>query len=385
MEKKSINLINFTKHYFKEIAIALVCAIIAGVAIEVYKSNQEFNIIKRNTKAVATVFVLNDKHELLGQGSGIFIKPDGTLITNFHVINIYGMTNVEAKLPSGAYYKLNRSIPIKANAHYDIAILKFDASDNPFAKMGDSDLIKQGESVMAIGSPLGLGNSISSGIISNPKRQINNLTFIQFTAPISPGSSGGGLFQSDKIIGLTKAYLSNAENVNLAVPINLVKNTLGGKETMLTENSPQYYYSLAVIEDDKHNYDQAIQYYEKAISLDNNFSSAYMGLGGDFYEKGDYAKEVKYYEKAVEIDPNNYESLYYLGTAYEDIGYYSKAINKYLKVLTIKPDYKDAIHDLALLYIVNGEKSAASKWINKLQALDKGSANELQIILGRAR
>ena len=177
------------------------------------------------------------------------------------------------------------------NEKLDIAIFQFEATDTPYVKnLGDSDKILSGEKVIAIGSPSGLENSISEGIIANPARILFGTKFIQFTAPISPGNSGGGLFNKDgKVIGITTASLAGGEksnqNLNFAVPINLIKDALNGTEKKLTEKSPDYYYSVGQIEENKNNYDKAFEYYEKAISEDSTYADAYVGLSEILYTR----------------------------------------------------------------------------------------------------
>jgi tetratricopeptide (TPR) repeat protein len=289
----------FIRHYIREIVIALALAIVAAIIIERLDRRLKQQAIQDDLKAVATLDVFDSRNKPLGQGSGFFIKPSGVLVTNFHVIK--GAGDVIAHLPSGAYYRLKTFGPRDEKS--DIAVLQFDARETPSIKgFGDSDLIKIGDEVYTLGTPVGLESTYSQGTISNPSRQVDGQTFIQFTASISPGSSGGGLFDHDgEVIGITAASESigtgpqagQAQNLNLAVPINLVKNTInpeGGYE--LQKDSPGYYYSLGNLADNKKQWDQAIKLYTTALSVDSNYTYAYMGLAGDYYEKGDYRLEV---------------------------------------------------------------------------------------------
>ena len=385
MEQKIKKTFILIKIFSKEIIIALILAIIAAVGLEIYDSGMNKHNIRVNQKATATILVYDKDGKGIRQGSGIFINSKGLLLTNYHVIKGMDISKTRAKLPSGAFYELRG---IKGlNEKIDIAILQFEATDTPYVKnLGDSDKILSGEKVIAIGSPSGLENSISEGIIANPARILLGTKFIQFTAPISPGNSGGGLFNKDgKVIGITMASLADEEksnqNLNFAVPINLIKDALNGTEKKLTEKSPDYYYSVGQIEENKNNYDKAFEYYEKAISEDSTYADAYVGLGDVYYEKGQYDLEVSNFEKAVELDPQNYSYLYYLGNAYEDIGEYGKAVETYLKVLSIKPDDKDTLYDLAELLIISGYRSDAEKIITKLNPLDKGRASKLALLM----
>jgi len=239
----------FIRHWSKELAIASALAIVAAIIIDPLWAKHEKQLkqqaIENDLKAVATLEVFDSRNKPVGQGSGFFITTSGILVTNFHVVKEAG--NVRAHLPSGAFYTLKSFGPIDEKA--DIAVLQFDARETPSIKgFGDSDSIKIGDEVYALGTPNGLEATYSAGTVSNPSREVEGQTFIQFSARISPGSSGGGLFDLDgEVIGITAGsenirtgpQAGLAQNLNLAVPINRVRNTLnpeGGYE--LKEDSP---------------------------------------------------------------------------------------------------------------------------------------------------
>lgn len=374
----------FVKKWFKELLIAMVLAVVAAVGYELYKEWHEEKIIENNKEAVAVIFVYDKDGSMVSQGSGVFIKSDGTLITNYHVLE--GGVNAEAKLPSGAFYKLDDKGPIVGiSKKYDFAILRFDAENTPYARRGNSDEIVAGDSVITIGSPEGLESSVSAGVISNPRREFNDETFIQFTAPISPGSSGGGLFdKKGEVIGLTTAAITDegVQNINFAIPINLVTAAERGEKT-LTTGSAAYYYAQAKFFEDSYDYDNAIKNYEKAVELDDEYAAAYLGLGSIYYERGQYDLEVENYQKAVAIQPDSYEFNYFLGTAYEDVGLYNKAVASYKKALEIKPDDQNSLYDLTLVYLAIGDKLNAKKIIPRLKKANPGLGNELEAILNQ--
>jgi Trypsin-like peptidase domain/TPR repeat len=384
-------LFRFSRHYAKELVIAFVLAIVAALLIDAYRDRTTAEILKTNRTAVAVVSAYNEKGDLLGTGSGVFIHPDGTLITNYHVIE--GATAIEARLPSGAFYKLKTILGARKDG--DIAILKFDAEDTPAVRgLGDSDTIAAGQKVVAIGSPLGLAGTVSDGIVSNPRLTVGTLRFIQFTAPISPGSSGGGLFDTDgKVVGLTTSSANipageqegTAQNLNLAVPINLVKDALTGKDITFTEQSPQYYLYLGDQASDRQAWGEALENYRKAANLDDRYAAAYEGLGGAYYELGKYDLEVENYLKATRADPSNPDYYYYLATAYEDTADYDDALAAYQKTLELKPDNKDALHDLGILYLALGEEAKASALVPHLMSPDQGLGKKLKLLVDRRR
>ena len=157
----------------------------------------------------------------LGSGSGIIIG-DGIIVTNSHVISnsnrlgiIYHNTQLEDEQRTSTVFL--------DDPERDIAFVK--SPDPAYApvKLGDSDALKLGQSVVTIGSPSGLLNSVSTGIVSG-FREINGYKYLQMTAAISPGNSGGGLFNMDgELVGITVAKIVDGENLNLAIPINDVK------------------------------------------------------------------------------------------------------------------------------------------------------------------
>lgn len=168
----------------------------------------------------------------LATGSGFIVDKDGIVVTNYHVIN--GAVSATVKLIDGSTYKVINIIGFDANQ--DLAVLKINGSNLPTVKLGDSNKISNGEKIVAIGSPKGLENSISEGIISNKSRSIDRLKFIQFTAPISAGSSGGALINYNaEIIGITSATRKDSQNINLAIPINEYKILSKDKNLSLKE------------------------------------------------------------------------------------------------------------------------------------------------------
>jgi len=379
---------NFIKRFSKEIIVALILAAIAAVVIEGINEKTGEEILNKNQKAIAIVVTYDKNMKLLGQGSGFFVSSGGILVTAYHVIEEASF--VTAKLYSGAYYNLKEVIG--ADKNLDIAVLQFDAQETPFVKIGDSNKIKTGEKVFAIGSPMGLENSVSNGIISNPKSKLDGIELIQFSASISSGSSGGGLFNTrGKVIGITIGSIDSSrkeedfsQNLNFAVPINLIKKAMeGGGE--LVEGSPGYYYSLGIIAKNKKKDDIAEENFKKAVSLDEKYVAAYTELGLIYYNKGLYDLEIEMFKKAVDLDSNDSNAHYYLATAYEDIGQYNLAIDEYKKVIELDPGDTDAIYSLVIVYLTQGEKSKAFEMVNRLEELNPGLGNELKMLINRVK
>lgn len=161
-----------------------------------------------------------------GAGSGVVMSNDGYIITNNHVVE--GATNVLVTTSDGTEYT---GTVVGSDSQSDIAVVKVDASGLKPAVMGDSDSLAVGEEVLAVGNPLGnLGGTVTNGIISALNRTINvegrTMTLIQTNAAVSPGNSGGGLFNmAGQLVGIVNAKSNgeNAEGLGFAIPVNTAR------------------------------------------------------------------------------------------------------------------------------------------------------------------
>ena len=159
-----------------------------------------------------------------GLGSGFVVSADGLIATNLHVVA--GQVEVMAVLHD------RREFPVtavyNADPKRDLAILKIDAVMLTPLVLGDSDKVRPGEAVVAIGHPLGLTDTVSSGLVGAVREVERNFNVLQVSAPIAPGSSGGPLIDAHgRAIGVATAILVGGQNLNLGVPINAVKDLIG--------------------------------------------------------------------------------------------------------------------------------------------------------------
>ncbi|SHI10614.1 S-layer homology domain-containing protein [Sporobacter termitidis DSM 10068] len=172
------------------------------------------------SKCAPAVFYLeryDSEGVLIGIGSGFFISRDGLAVTNYHVID--GAANAIITTADGTQY------PVKGICGYDkvkdIAVLQIDGTGFPYLSVADSDQLQVGAHVYAIGSPFGLLNTISDGVVSNARQDLNDSSFIQFSAPISMGSGGGPILNAKgQVVGIACLTVLNGQTLNFAVPIN---------------------------------------------------------------------------------------------------------------------------------------------------------------------
>ena len=161
-----------------------------------------------------------------GAGSGVIISSDGYILTCAHVVS--GASNITVSIGDKDY----PATLVGEDTTSDIAVVKVDATGLTPATVGNSDNLKVGESVMAVGNPLGeLGGTVTSGIVSALNRSVsiqgsssvNTMSLIQMDASVSPGNSGGGLFNMNgELVGIVNAKSSDsdAEGLGFAIPVN---------------------------------------------------------------------------------------------------------------------------------------------------------------------
>ncbi len=169
------------------------------------------------------------QREKVGSGSGVIIREDGYIVTNNHVID--GATKIEVTLNNNQKYSATL---VGTDPATDIALLKIDAQGLPTVPFGDSDKLRLGEWVIAIGSPYDLRSTITAGIVSAKGRSMPNYTgefkiesFIQTDAAVNPGNSGGALVdKAGNLVGINTAIISQTgsySGYSFAVPVNIVK------------------------------------------------------------------------------------------------------------------------------------------------------------------
>lgn len=169
---------------------------------------------------VVLVRVLDATGKQISLGSGIAVARD-LVLTNLHVVR----GGARAVVVSAQDQELAVEGAVGWDEVNDLVVLKVKGELTP-AEVGDSDLVKVGQQVVAVGNPLGLRATVSEGIVSG-LREVDGRKLIQTTAPISHGSSGGGLFDLDgRLVGVTSSCVEGGQNLNLAVPVNVAKKLL---------------------------------------------------------------------------------------------------------------------------------------------------------------
>jgi len=157
-----------------------------------------------------------------GTGSGVLLTPDGYALTNSHVAG--GRGRLTAVTEEGD--RLDAEL-VGDDPHTDLALLRLSARDLPFAELGDSDSLRVGQLVIAMGNPLGFRSTVSTGVVSATGRAMRGVggrlieNIVQHTAPLNPGNSGGPLVDTrGRVVGVNTAIIAMAQGLGFAVPSN---------------------------------------------------------------------------------------------------------------------------------------------------------------------
>ena len=209
----------------------LLVAVITFLGTWYFISDDKNKLVTASEKSISSVVTISSNSNLYsyknsGIGSGVIFSKDGYIVTNLHILS---GKNISVKLNNGKIFPANI---IGVDENTDIAVLKIAKDDNLVPiNFANSENLRVGDKVLAIGNPYGIGISVSNGIISATGRDYGNpyLQLIQTDAPINPGNSGGALInENGNLIGINSKIFSRTgayQGIGFAIPSNLVVQT----------------------------------------------------------------------------------------------------------------------------------------------------------------
>ncbi len=273
------------------------------------------------------------------QGSGVVINNEGMIVTNHHVCK--DASRIEIK----HYSKEIKNVKVyKYDEIKDILILKTDDETFTPITYGNSNNLKAGQRIYAVGSPEGYENSISEGIISGFRTDENNVKLIQMTCPITDGSSGGAVLNSKgELIGLSVSGQHDG-SLYFAVPINDVFALLGMDNTVAEVTDPVKYYEIGTIANENKNYKEAEINFSKYLEKFSNDVSAYYNRGYARFKLKEYKKAISDFSTVLETGATS-ESFFYRGNCYYSLKEYKNALADYTKALEQEPDNYDIYYN----------------------------------------
>jgi hypothetical protein len=163
-------------------------------------------------RALPAIVTIRTENSL---GTGFVVRSDGWIATNLHVI----VGGARVKVTLSGHRELDAVEVLASSAEHDLAIVRVEAQNLPVLSLGDSDTMRVGDAIVAIGNPLGLEDTVSNGLVSARRTVANDIDVLQISAPIAPGSSGGPIFNDrGEVIGIATAVLLQGQNLNFGVP-----------------------------------------------------------------------------------------------------------------------------------------------------------------------
>lgn len=321
-------------------------------------------LVKEIRSAVVTVIVYDINQAVANIGSGFFIDKYGHLITNYHVLD--GKYKAEVKTAEGNTYPIK--LIVADNKATDLVKVLVDIPPKKFKWVKTADSLPSiAEQVLVVGSPMGLEQTVSEGIVSSIREIPSVGDFFQMSAPISPGSSGSPVINlKGQVVGIATFQMVRGQNLNFAVSVKSVKKLKPVKAGMsmplwtynnslnqpgLAEELCRQGYSFSINGEDQ----KALEFFQEAIEKDPENTMAWNGLGYCHVGMNNPAAALKAYQQAIKTNPGD-ETLYYiLGNYYVKLGQPQEAINAYRQVIRMKPDFEEAHFKLGVVYSQLGQ------------------------------
>lgn len=305
-------------------------------------------IYEKVNDCVVVILSYDFDGNLSKQGSGVVISDKGWVVTNYHVFAECEKVEIKHNDKTISYSDI-----IGVDVEKDILILKIDENIFPTISISNDDNLKVGQRVYAIGSPLGMENSLSEGLISGLRNvSKENRNYIQITAGVSPGSSGGAVVNSKgELIGISSSSLEGGQNLNFAIPVNDIFEIFIGSFNSKKDIEANNYFYKGYNACNNGNYEDAIKYLTSYLNIFPDAEGVYNNRGIAYYFLKEYNKAISDYGKAIEINPEFEIAYNNRGSAYRNLEEYYKAILDYSKAIEINSIYSNAYHNRGIVYL----------------------------------
>lgn len=326
-------------------------------------------LVARVKPSVVTILTYDADGQPARQGSGFFIAED-RIVTNLHVIQ--GANRAELRLTSGATFDI--AGVLADDEGHDLALLQVDLSTNGSTltikplRLADT-IPKEGERIAVIGSPRGLEQTVSEGIVSAVREIPGFGAIIQMTAAISPGSSGSPVFNMrGEVIAVARSIVVDAQSINFAVAIEHVAAMQVGKlrrlnevDRQATEGSDEALQELArgVAAYLANDYQEALVHFRRVIEINADDADGHFGLGAVYADLGRYREAIDAFKRTIRLKPDYAVAHYNLGANYGKLGRWQEAIDPFRQAVRIKPDYAVAHFNLGVVYGKLGREQEA--------------------------
>ncbi len=352
------------------------------------------DIFRRVSPAVVRVVVRDRDFKEIGLGSGFFVKANGLLVTNSHVVEGAAFATIHRSDGSTLFV----DGILATDKEQDLAVLQVNGTSLPHVSIAPAGSVPAvGARVYAIGNPKGLTNTFSEGLVSSLRKKDGKVWALQTTAAISHGSSGGPLVDTQgRVVGVTTVSIEGGQNLNFAVPalavrrvIDLASNVkpkplasaggrvLGRRDTeallkawaamneerwsdaveIITQlkkrdpENPFVWVTLGYVHQELGSHELAVEAMKTAIRLKPDFAAAHNALAEFYLEMGRYDEAVEALKTAIRLNPDDANAHYNLGASYVRMERYAEAVEAVKTAIRLDPDDAMAYCGLGGVYI----------------------------------
>lgn len=362
------------------------------------------SVYRKTMGSIAVVTAYNRAGEPLTEGSGFVASEDGAIVTNYHVVGIAKAIKVKMG---------NRVLDVQGviygDKDNDLVVLKTKGRGMPAVRIGDSDKIREGDKVYIVSGTEGPGVRVHEGVFKGTKTVIHGRKALEITVPVSHGSSGSAVFNSDgEVIGIVTFIINRGTPLIWAMPVNLIKDKIksSGKivsvDMIIKEYSrtaeywfylgyflleagapkdavgvlreavrikPGYadaHYYIGIASEKLNKNKEAEGAFRKALKAAPDFADAHFRLGVLYGKQGLYKDAVEALKKAVMYAPDFPDAFYTMGVAFGKSGLHRESSEAYKQAIRLKPDFPDAYYNLGLAYEKTASYTQAAEVFQKL-------------------
>lgn len=316
-------------------------------------------LVKKIRPAVVTVIVYDMNREVENIGTGFFIDKKGHLVTNYHVL--VGKYSADVRTLDGKTYPVKSLLAQNQPADLVEVLVDIPQKEVRWLEVAD-DLPSIAQQVVVVGSPMGLEQTVSEGIVSSIREIPAIGSFFQMSAPISPGSSGSPVVDmKGKVLGVATFQYLQGQNLNFAISAKSISElktwthalsisewtyNLSRQKPRLAAEMCQKGFSFSINGQDQ----KALQYFKKATERDPNDPMAWYGLGYCYAGLHNHESAIEAYKQAIRVNPYDEVTYFQLGNYYSKLGRYEDAIAAYKEVIRINPEFEAAHFNLGVAY-----------------------------------
>jgi len=315
-------------------------------------------LVKKVEPSIVVILNYDRQGQISSQGTGFFVDKKGGLITNYHVL--HEADRSEIKTLDGQGYSIKGIIA--EDEEGDLIRVSVDIPEDKVWPLPISPgLPEVGEKIIVIGTPLGLNETVSDGIVSAIREIAGFGKIMQMTAPISPGSSGSPVLNmKGEVVGVATFLLLAGQNLNFAVPgerisrmsagqgASLAERTEKEKKDHLAQAAASYAAGLRYVWAGK--YDLALPFFFETIMNNPGHAQAFFQIGYCLTQLGKNKEAIEPYQKALQLKPKDPIILSNLCAADGNSGRYVEAIKSCQEAIRLKPDLAEAYNNLGWSY-----------------------------------